>query len=133
MKSRRRKQNKRNRWLWVSPLALCVAAASTVTAAEGDAVKPAATEPEQPAATEPAEPVETEAAEPAETSEEAAKPTEEAAEAPAEPTPQQIYEGGAETYNNWIEFGVGPRLGPHGGHPGPSCDYLEAYGWVFLP
>lgn len=133
MKSRRRLSHKRTRWLLNSPLALCVAAASTLSAAQGDtpgqlaptpSPTPAAAAQDEEAAEEvapaqteeavtPAEAAETEAAteekaaEESTPADETAAAEESEAEAPTALTPEQFYEGGAETYNNWIEFGVG--------------------------
>lgn len=138
MKSRKRLKNRRTRWLMTSPLALCVAAVSTLSAVQGESTPDATGSSEPPktagAAAESGEPTsesETEemakpnaAAEPepgneAARSEETApteeKPTGDSAsgeetkseESTAALTPEQMFEGGAETYNNWIEFGVG--------------------------
>ena len=87
MKSTLRFQKRLSTWHWASLLA-AYGAASTLSAADAAPTADAA---------EPAE-----AATPAETAE-----TETAEAAPEAPTPEQMFEGGPTSYNNWIEFSTG--------------------------
>ena len=85
-------------WRWISGLSLCVAA-STLWAAETNA-PPAATTNTPPAAASDAPDAATE------------EPAKEA-ETPAVLTPEQMFEGGDTTYNNWIDLSAGGFFRSH--------------------
>ncbi len=114
MKARNVFQYKRIGWRWAFLLGLCVAV-STVAAAETNAPPAArltlrrATTPRPdnaaPAATTNAAPAAATNAAPA-----AAAAAPKPAEAAPPMTPEQFFEGGTNTYNNWVEFGVGGFL-----------------------
>jgi hypothetical protein len=98
-------QFKRIGWLWAFLLGLCVAV-SKVAAAETNAPPAAATNVAPAATTNSAPSAATNAAPAAAAAAAAPKP----AGAAAPMTPEQFFEGGTNTYNNWVEFGVGGFL-----------------------
>src|ERR1035437_3031079 len=99
MKSRTLFQNERIGWHWAALFGLCVAV-STLWAAETNAPAGAVTNAPPATATNP--PPSTVTNTPPATATNAPQRT-----VAAPMTPEQMFEGGTNAYNNWIEFGVG--------------------------